>query len=204
MNELFVFCSAGNVGDFCSFKGYYGAGAHRLKIQKFVKNYISHFRSNKINFCNSLGKDFNIPEYEENQSFDPKSLVGSYGDTLLRDHPVPIICSLPWRGKKNQIPAVNTITNNLRFKFPPVTPCYPLLPLVTTCYPLLLLVTPVTTCYPCYPLLPLFTVSYPVVPLLPFLTPVTPVTPCYPLLLLVTTCYPLLLLVTSVTTCYPC
>ena len=22
LNELFVFCSAGNVGDFCSFKGY--------------------------------------------------------------------------------------------------------------------------------------------------------------------------------------
>ena len=51
LNELLVFCSAGNVGDFCSFKGY-GAGANRPKIQKFVKNYISHFRSNKMHFCN--------------------------------------------------------------------------------------------------------------------------------------------------------
>ena len=51
LNELFVFGSAGNVGKFCSFKGY-GAGASRPKIQKFVKNYISHFRSNKMHFCN--------------------------------------------------------------------------------------------------------------------------------------------------------
>ena len=36
LSEVFVFCSAGNVGDFCSFKGY-GAGATRPKIQKFVK-----------------------------------------------------------------------------------------------------------------------------------------------------------------------
>ena len=28
-------------------------------------------------------KDFNIPEYKENYFFDPKSLVGFYGDTLL-------------------------------------------------------------------------------------------------------------------------
>ena len=49
--ELFVSCSAGNVGKFCSFKGY-GAGASRPKIQKFVQNYISHFRSNKMHFCN--------------------------------------------------------------------------------------------------------------------------------------------------------
>ena len=51
LNELFVFCSADNVGDFCSFKGY-GAGASRPKIQTFVKRYISHFRSNKMHFCN--------------------------------------------------------------------------------------------------------------------------------------------------------
>ena len=52
LNELFVFCSAGNVGKFCSFKCY-GAGASRAKIQKFVKLcYISHFRSNKVHFCN--------------------------------------------------------------------------------------------------------------------------------------------------------
>ena len=36
LNELLVYCSAGNVGDFCSFTGY-GAGANRPKIQKFVK-----------------------------------------------------------------------------------------------------------------------------------------------------------------------
>ena len=51
LNELFVFCCAGNVGDFCSFNGF-GAGANRSKIQKFVKNDISHFRSNKMHFGN--------------------------------------------------------------------------------------------------------------------------------------------------------
>ena len=50
LNELLVFCSTGNVlGDFCSFKGY-GAGANRSKIQKFLKNYISNLRSDKMHF----------------------------------------------------------------------------------------------------------------------------------------------------------
>ena len=65
LNESFVFCSADNVGDFCSFKDY-GAGANRPKIHKFVKNSISHFRSNKMHFCNQLGKDLNILEYKDN------------------------------------------------------------------------------------------------------------------------------------------
>ena len=39
LSQVFVFYSAANVGDFCSFKGY-GAGAGRPKIQKFVKKYI--------------------------------------------------------------------------------------------------------------------------------------------------------------------
>ena len=51
--ERGVLCSDGNVGNFCSFKGYgAGGGGNRPKIQKFVKNYISHFRSNKMHFCN--------------------------------------------------------------------------------------------------------------------------------------------------------
>ena len=64
---MFVFYSAANVGDFCSFKGY-----------------ISHFRSNEMHFCNYLGRGLNIPEYKGNIFLDPKSLVGSYGDTLLK------------------------------------------------------------------------------------------------------------------------
>ena len=77
---MFVFYSAANVGDFCSFKGY----ADRPEIQKFIKNiYISHFRSNEMHFCNYLGRGFNIPGYKGNKFFDPKSLVGSYGDGLL-------------------------------------------------------------------------------------------------------------------------
>ena len=79
LSQVFVFYSAANVGDFCSFKGY----ADRPEIQKFIKKYILHFRSNKMHFCNYLGRGFNIPEYKGNKFFDPKSLVGSYGDTPL-------------------------------------------------------------------------------------------------------------------------
>ena len=86
LSQVFVFYSAANVGDFCSFKGY-GAGAGRPEIQKFVKKYISHFRSNEMHFCNYLGRGFNTPEYKGNKFFDPKSLVGSYGDTLLNTKP---------------------------------------------------------------------------------------------------------------------
>ena len=45
LSEVFVFCIAANDGDFCSFRGY-GAGANRPEIQKFVRKYILHFRSN--------------------------------------------------------------------------------------------------------------------------------------------------------------
>ena len=55
LNELLVFCSAGNVGDFCSFKGY-GAGANRPKIQKFVKNYIRIFSQTKCIFVTNQVK----------------------------------------------------------------------------------------------------------------------------------------------------
>ena len=90
LSQVFVFYSAANVGDFCSFKGY-GAGAGRPEIQKFVKKYISHFRSNEMHFCNYLGRGFNTPEYKGNKLFDPKSLVGSYGDTLLNTKPKILI-----------------------------------------------------------------------------------------------------------------
>ena len=40
-----------------------------------------------MNFCNYLGWGFNIPEYKGNKVFDPESLVGSYGDTLLNTKP---------------------------------------------------------------------------------------------------------------------
>ena len=75
-----------------------------------------------------------------------------------------------------------------------------LLPPVTSCYPLLPLVTPITPCYLCYPLLPLVTPVtpcfklLPLLPLSPLVTPITLVTPsypCYPLLPLNTLCYPL-------------
>ena len=56
---------AANVGDFSSSKGY-GAGANRPEIQKFVQKYILHFRSNKMHFCNYLGRGFIIPEYKGN------------------------------------------------------------------------------------------------------------------------------------------
>ena len=59
-----------------------GAGTNRPESKKFVKECISHFRSNKMQFCNYLGRGFNIPEYKGNKFFDPKSLVGSYRDTL--------------------------------------------------------------------------------------------------------------------------
>ena len=36
-----------------------------------------------MHFCNYLGRGFNIPGYKGNKFFDPKSLVGSYGDGLL-------------------------------------------------------------------------------------------------------------------------
>ena len=62
---VFFFCSAANVGDFCSFKDY-GAGANRPQIQTFVQKYISHFRSNKLHFCTYLGRGFNIPECKGN------------------------------------------------------------------------------------------------------------------------------------------
>ena len=74
--------------------------------------------------------------------------------------------------ENNQIPAVNTLTDNLRFKFPlvtPVSPCYPCYP----CYPLFPIVTPLTPCDPLFPLLPLVTLCYPLLPFVPH---------CYPLL----------------------
>ena len=77
---MFVFYSVANVGDFRSFKGY-GAGAGWPEIQKFVKKYISHFRSNEMHFRNYLGRGFNIPEYKGKKFFDPKSLVGSYASS---------------------------------------------------------------------------------------------------------------------------
>ena len=79
LSQVFVFYSAANVSEFCSFKGY----ADRPEIQKFIKKDILHFRSNEMHFCNYLGRGFNIPGYKGNKFFDPKSLVGSYGDTLL-------------------------------------------------------------------------------------------------------------------------
>ena len=57
------------------------------KFKNSLKKYISHFRSNKMNFCDYLGWGLNIPEYKGNKFFDPKSLVGSYGDTLLNTKP---------------------------------------------------------------------------------------------------------------------
>ena len=79
LSQVFVFYSAANVSEFCSFKGY----ADRPEIQKFIKKDILHFRSNEMHFCNYLGRGFNISGYKGNKFFDPKSLVGSYGDTLL-------------------------------------------------------------------------------------------------------------------------
>ena len=37
-----------------------------------------------MHFSNYLGRGFNIPEYKGNTFLDPKTLVGSFGDTLLR------------------------------------------------------------------------------------------------------------------------
>lgn len=79
LRQVFVFYSVANVGDFCSFKGY----ADRPEIQKFIKNDILHFPSNEMQICNYLGSGFNIPGYKGNKFFDPKSMVGSYGDALL-------------------------------------------------------------------------------------------------------------------------
>ena len=53
-----------------------------LTGRKLKNSIILHFRSNE-NFCNYLGRGLNIPEYKGNKFFDPKSLVGSYGDALL-------------------------------------------------------------------------------------------------------------------------
>ena len=55
LNELLVFRSAGNVGNFCSFKGN-GAGANRPKNQKFVKNIFRIFGQTKCLFVTNQVK----------------------------------------------------------------------------------------------------------------------------------------------------
>ena len=79
LSQVFVFYSVTNVDDFCNLKGY----AERPEIQKFIKKIILHFPSKEMHFCNYLGRGFNIPGYKANKFFDPKSLVGFYGDALL-------------------------------------------------------------------------------------------------------------------------
>ena len=79
LSQVFVFYSVTNVGDFSVSKDILTG----RKFKNSFKKNILHFTSNEMHFCNYLGRGFNIQGYKGNKFFDPKSLVGSYGDALL-------------------------------------------------------------------------------------------------------------------------